>query len=992
MATYVAFTQAANTPALPAGTTTGDWVVVFAYRDLNATAPTLPANWTQINVRNTGNGLLMAYREKDATWSAPPAFTNATRAVAITVRPAAGKILALGVNAVQGATASNVAWAVQTLQVNTGTSVYLRGAVHTRPDATIGTAANHTLIESSGTRPGFITQRKTTTTDAAAATTTVSRSDVMSSGQVEIKDIDPPVPVTQGAYQFFADGSESGSTALAAQDTAITLDTTASDPVAHLRMRLGSTAAGVIAVTDDWCVQWEKNGNGTWTDVVPAVMDSATGSSLLGFDFSSATGNQGWSQSFTGNGAVINGAVLTLGKIGAPTFNVTVGVYAHSGTFGTSSILTGTALTSATFAASTVSAGAEYPVVLPNFQTVAGTKYVLAATASAVGTLSNCLTISAATDTGHGGNSASRAASVWTPQAGQDLIFRVTSPATNVLAYPSTAVTDQAATTNRLSAGSGSFIAGKVSLDGLVDDLGWTDINYTEVLFPIRVEAASVTNGDVLRFRILRNDSVATMTWSATPTINITKTLPAVTQDAYRFYAITGFEDEGAALADQDTPLTGDVTSGDHLSMLRVRMQSTTAADLPATDDFRLQFQVNAGAWTNVTTTSGAIQSYNAPNVGNNEATVTERLTGGTGTFEVAKVSETGTANNIGFLGNNHIEILYTLQLQASLLADGDIVRFQVLRNGVTTSVTYTQIPTINVTKAVPAVSQDAYRFYDDTGTEAGAAPLAAQNTPIVGNLSHGDGFGALRIRLQSTTAASLPGTDDWSLRWERNNDGFWNNSIGTYIDSYTATSTGGSVLSTVGRIYGQSFRGNGKRPSMAGFYLSRVGNPTGTLDVVIYAHTGAYGNNGTGTGSPRVVSTTTKACSEIQTVGDGWHYFNFDAAAQILTNATAYVVGLRYTGTSGDGSNDILVNNVPSSPTHGGIGQSFNGTSWSTVAGTDVLFEVYSGAIVVPYDNPNLTGLTPTTERLTGGSGTFSPGKVTEAGLASNIGWTGNN
>lgn len=68
------------------------------------------------------------------------------------------------------------------------------------------------------------------------------------------------------------------------------------------------------------------------------------------------TGDTGWGQSFAGNGGLLSQAVFYLAKVGSPTGNATANIYAHSGTFGSSSVPTGTALaTSATFNVATLS-------------------------------------------------------------------------------------------------------------------------------------------------------------------------------------------------------------------------------------------------------------------------------------------------------------------------------------------------------------------------------------------------------------------------------------------------------------------------------------------------------------------------------------------------------------------------------------------------------------------------------------------------------------
>ena len=57
-----------------------------------------------------------------------------------------------------------------------------------------------------------------------------------------------------------------------------------------------------------------------------------------------AGGNPAVGQSFTGNGLILNSAEFYLKKKGSPTGNAVVKIYAHSGTYGTSSVPTGSAL------------------------------------------------------------------------------------------------------------------------------------------------------------------------------------------------------------------------------------------------------------------------------------------------------------------------------------------------------------------------------------------------------------------------------------------------------------------------------------------------------------------------------------------------------------------------------------------------------------------------------------------------------------------------
>lgn len=100
-------------------------------------------------------------------------------------------------------------------------------------------------------------------------------------------------------------------------------------------------------------------------------------------DVNVSSGNiVGISQSFTGNGKKIGSAVFYLKKQGSPTGNATSSIYAHSGTFGTSSVPTGTALaTSDVFDVSTLTTS--YQLITFSYSAAnqitltAGTNYVV---------------------------------------------------------------------------------------------------------------------------------------------------------------------------------------------------------------------------------------------------------------------------------------------------------------------------------------------------------------------------------------------------------------------------------------------------------------------------------------------------------------------------------------------------------------------------------------------------------------------------------------
>jgi len=72
---------------------------------------------------------------------------------------------------------------------------------------------------------------------------------------------------TAAAFRFYEDGTESGSSPAAAQDTNLGARDVDSDSQVHLRYRVDETGAGAIdgATTDDYSLQSRLNGAGAWT-------------------------------------------------------------------------------------------------------------------------------------------------------------------------------------------------------------------------------------------------------------------------------------------------------------------------------------------------------------------------------------------------------------------------------------------------------------------------------------------------------------------------------------------------------------------------------------------------------------------------------------------------------------------------------------------------------------------------------------------------------
>lgn len=110
-------------------------------------------------------------------------------------------------------------------------------------------------------------------------------------------------PVVQ-AYRFYADGTEDGSSPLAAQDTDVSVLTDTNQKV-HLRYLIQETGGAAGATTDDYQLQYSKN-SGAFTNVTASStnVQADTGSSLTD---AGATTNRATNGISDGTGSFVAG-------------------------------------------------------------------------------------------------------------------------------------------------------------------------------------------------------------------------------------------------------------------------------------------------------------------------------------------------------------------------------------------------------------------------------------------------------------------------------------------------------------------------------------------------------------------------------------------------------------------------------------------------------------------------------------------------------------
>lgn len=165
--------------------------------------------------------------------------------------------------------------------------------------------------------------------------------------------------------------------------------------------------------------------------------------------------------------------------------------------------------------------------------------------------------------------------------------------------------------------------------------------------------------------------------------------------------------------------------------------------------------------------------------------------------------------------------------------------------------------------------------------------------------------------------------------------------------DSYTEGNQNATQQLGNGTIVGvaQSFtNGTLGDLSNARFYLSKTGTPTGNATAVLYAINNAIGG---GDDIPTGVALATSDPVDVADLTGTLTLTQFQFSDEFeMSASTDYVIALEYSG--GDGSNYVNVGTDTSTPTATGNFSTLTGSTWSAVSGTDGIFYVSRGGIVI--------------------------------------------
>ena len=348
----------------------------------------------------------------------------------------------------------------------------------------------------------------------------------------------PKASLTQAAFRFYEDDvSESGSTAIAAQDTDILRDLAGGNSKVALRFRVQNSSADYIAYSETLELRASING-GAYTELtgsgdsfLPTSIQTLYGRQALG----SSSANNGLGQTFKGQGGTLISAQFSIQKQGTPTDNLYAEVYAHTGTFGTTGLPTGAVLaTSDNVDGSTLTTSLA-PVVFPfsggnQITLTENTSYVVVVRrvtpsgnyyfvgGNFLNANDNTWNVNWLDD----GNGVTWNGSAWTVPSNAEIFYGIDefNPNKTVFGHVSTILSLGGATTNRLGSGSGSFESGRVSDGRVVNEDNLTTSNYTEYVYPITLKQSLLSTSDTIDFRIYKRGQVLN-TYTTTPRITI---------------------------------------------------------------------------------------------------------------------------------------------------------------------------------------------------------------------------------------------------------------------------------------------------------------------------------------------------------------------------------------------------------------------------------------------------------------------------------------
>lgn len=545
--------------------------------------------------------------------------------------------------------------------------------------------------------------------------------------------------ISQDSFRFYADGSESGSTPLEAKDTNHDADISGGDVDLGLRIRLQETSGANASPTDDYQLQYELNDSGTWYDTGDgpsgsvSVVDSYSETNQDTTLRTDANENNEGGQSFTGDGKTLETLEVYMSKDGAdPPTSYVATVYAHSGTYGTSSVPTGVALaTSDTLLSSAVSTSLsliEFTFSGSNkIELVNATNYVWVVTPTGGGANAEVIFGTDNSSPSHSGNACINSTS-WTALPTYDICFYVNgaAPAPIVTNFASSNLTNDGATTNRLGSG-GIVVIDDNFNDNSIDGAKWDNGGSGQVVETNnQIEITTQTGANY--FQLIAVDPQPLINSSMAVEVKDAGNQALTTRQTI-LYAELDTNNKVYLQIDQGNLSANYVVAGTPTyGAASVTYNSTThrwlrLRELGGTTYW--EYSADGDSWTTLyslanpialTAVYAGLQAGNYAGEASGSTSIFDNFSLKIGNFSAGLVSEDGLAENLELESSNFTELLYSITLVAAELADTDTLDFRVLKNGAV-------LDAYNVT---PRITADA-----GAGTQTLTLPLISNSNTL---------------------------------------------------------------------------------------------------------------------------------------------------------------------------------------------------------------------------------------------------------------------
>jgi len=200
-----------------------------------------------------------------------------------------------------------------------------------------------------------------------------------------------------------------------------------------------------------------------------------------------------------------------------------------------------------------------------------------------------------------------------------------------------------------------------------------------------------------------------TSIWRPSRQIVATHITPVVDQGSFRFRDDDGDETSSGAtwLDSQAADVSIDCSAGDVVFRLRIAA-AETAGGFTFNWSSNVEYRLNGGSWTVLSTSSGPVWSTTASQL-TDQADTTDHGVTGTGSWYGATNGGQSEAITVGglsvdFGGNDYVLFELGLVLKKASVADSDTVEFRLASADNAASADY---PLLTVIKAAPSVVDD---------------------------------------------------------------------------------------------------------------------------------------------------------------------------------------------------------------------------------------------------------------------------------------------